>query len=282
MGFVDYVMKIGASLNPQLEAQVIGSGIASSFRRYATIISIILVAIPLALSLLIAVMMLPKYPLYVAVTSAAGSALIAVLLILALYISIPSLAAKNREDLLERRFLLLATMLASMIFSGVGIGEAFLKLGRNVPPELEPFRLELEYIASLLSTGRPVHEALESAARITPSQTLRSLFMGLAAAARTGTGVVEALDATVSEYLSVRETEVDRITNSLGALLEFYMTIAVMLPIGIGVVGLLLAIQPIKGLSFNLLLALTSFLLVPTAVVTVVILAESIASRIKG
>ncbi len=284
MGVVEYFERLGLSLNPQLEAQVVGGGVSSSFRRYATIFSSVLIAVPAAVGgfggwFLYAVKGLP---LPVAAVAGVGVAVIAFVLLLALYISLPQLAFNSRAERLERRFMLFASLLASRVYSGMGLAQAFLDMSRGLPRELEVYRLELDYISSLIATGTPVPEALEAAARITPSQTLRGLLLGLAAAARTGTGVEEVLDAAITEYLGVRETDIDRVTNSLGALLEMYMAVAVMLPIALGVVGLLLLFQPVAWLSFDLLLAITTFVLVPVAVIAIVIISDMLISRIKG
>ena len=283
MGLVEAVERLGERLNPQLEAQVVGGGLARSLRGYSAAFTAILALAPAAAGATVGLLLYMRgYPPQVYAVAGVGAALVAFVLLLALYISLPSLAARSRADRLERKFLLLATMLAALVYSGEGLGEAFLRLGRGVPEELRDFKLELEYIASLLSVGRPIHEVLEAAARLTPSPSLRSLLLGLSAASKTGTGVAEVIEASITEYLSVRETEIDRVTNSLGALLELYTAVAVMLPIGMGVVGLLLLFQPVAGLSFDLILAVTTFILVPVTVIAVVLVAESLVSKLKG
>jgi flagellar protein FlaJ len=283
MGVVDAVKRLGLALNPQLELQVIGGGVASSFHSYSLAFTIALIVAPSALAALTMVLLAIRgLPLTVVGVAGVGVALIVFVLTLALYISIPSLASSMRRDKLDRRFLLFATMLASRVYSGMGLAEALKSLARSLPPELKDYSLELSYATSLISVGKPLPDALEATARITPSPNLRSLLLGLAAASRTGTGIEEVLNANITEYLSVRETEIERVTSSLGALLEFYTAAAVMLPIALGVVGLLLLFQQISWLSFPLLLAVTTFILVPVTVIVVVIIADTLVARLKG
>jgi flagellar protein FlaJ len=283
MGVVEAVERLGLSLNPQLELQVLGGGVAKSFRSYSLAFATALIVAPAVVGSLAAVLLAVKgLPTLVAGVVGGGAAVIVFVLVLALYISIPQLAFNSRRDKLERRFLLFATMLAARVYAGMGLAEAIRGLAGSLPAELKDYRLEVDYASSLIAVGKPLPEALEATARITPSVYLRNLLLGLAAAARTGTGVEEVLDAAINEYLSVRETDIERITNSLGALLEFYMAIAVMLPIALGVVGLLLLFQQIAWLSFPLVLAVTTFILVPVSVAAVVILADTLIARLRG
>ncbi|WP_228546771.1 type II secretion system F family protein [Hyperthermus butylicus] len=273
---------LGEKLDPLLRYHVVGSGIASSFERYVVLFLAATVAVVFLAGILPAVMLyIQGFPAIIAAVFGAGGALIAFIVMLAIYIALPMLAARNRGQKLEARFLLFAQALATRLLAGAGLIETFERMYREDLRELKEFSIELEYIVSGIRAGIPVDRVLEEASKLTPSPSLHSLLAGLSAAARTGSGLREVVDAAISEYLSTQETEIDRLTNSLGALLEFYMAAAVMLPVSIGVVGLLLVFQQVAGLSFDAILFLTTFIGIPVTVAVVVIMADMIVSRLR-
>ena len=200
---------------------------------------------------------------------------------LAVALLIPQLLYRNRVARLEPRFPLLASSIAARLYAGMTVSQALLDVYERDLQDLPEFRVELEYIASGLRAGVETWRVLDEAARITPSPSLRGLLASLAAASKTGAGVDQIVDAMLREYLFNVEGQVDRVVSSLGALLEFFVAASVMLPVAIGVTGLLLLFQPVAGLSFNLILFVTTFIAVPAVAAAVIIIADSTVSRVR-
>jgi len=288
VGIVAALARLGEKLNPDLRYHVLGSGLSSSLERYtlAYLIVMLVAVSAAAVSILVVAYIGLGLPILLTVIVALGAAFTVFILMLALYISIPVLAYKNRGSRLEPRFLLFAEALATKLLAGAGLSEAFIMLYEKEAKELKEFLLEMEYIVSGIKSGIPVETVLEEAARITPAPSLRSLFTGLAAAARTGTGVREIITASVTEYLYSLEIEIEKLSNSLGAILEVFVASCVMLPVAIGVVGLLLAISfqgalVIPGLSIDMLLFLSTFIIIPMLSAAVIVIVDSMVSRVR-
>lgn len=272
-----------SALNPQVEVQVIGSGLSRSLRRYASIglLALVLVDAFVAVAAYLASYLVLRAPQPVSLVAAVLASLSATALVLAVLVSLPRLAYSSRGSRLEPRFPLLASSLATRLLAGSGLSAAVLGVAEEEAEELREFRVELEYLRSAIRVGVPIDRVLEEAARITPSVSLRSLFSALAVAARTGAGIEDIVDTVLHEYLFNVEMEIDRVTAGLGAYMEIFVAASVMLPIAIGVVGLLLVFSPIPGLSFNTLLFLTTFILTPMTAAGIIVLSDSLVSRVR-
>ncbi len=277
--------RMGLRLNPYLEYHVLGSGLASSLDSYTAVSSILITLVSVIPSLILAL-----YLYSIKGFSATDSVLLGVVLTislctvgLTLYVALPGIAYKNRGSRLEPRFLSFASALATRILAGSSIALALIELWERERDELREFRIELEYVASAIRTGIPLDKALSEAAKITPSPSLKSLFGGLAAAARTGSGIEEVISTVISEYLYASESYLENLSSSLGALLEVFVAVGAMFPIAIGVVALLFAIQPsrIPLLSFDNILFVSTFIVIPVTSIAIMILADSIVSRIR-
>ncbi|HID40814.1 MAG TPA: hypothetical protein EYP33_01515 [Pyrodictium sp.] len=283
MGLVEALARLGERFNPDLRYHVVGSGLSSSLERYtlAYLAVMAIVVSSVAMTAWIALYLRLGVQPVIASIAALGAAFVSFVLMLALYIAIPAVAYRNRGGRLEPRFLLFAEALATKLLAGAGLAESFMRLYEKELKELREFRIELEYIASGIKAGIPVETVLEEAARITPVYSLRRLLAGLSAAARTGTGVNEIVSSSIIEYLYGLEVEIEKLSSSLGAILEVFVAVSVMLPVAIGVVGLLLVFQPIPGLSFDSLLFLSTFILVPMMSAAVIAIVDSMVSRIR-
>lgn len=283
MGLVEALAKLGERFNPDLRYHVVGSGLSSSLERYtlAYLVVMAIVVSSIAITAWIVLYLRLGVQPVIASIAALGAAFASFVLMLALYIAIPAVAYRNRGGRLEPRFLLFAEALTTKLLAGAGLAESFMRLYEKELKELREFRIELEYIASGIKAGIPVETVLEEAARITPVYSLRRLLAGLSAAARTGTGVNEIVSSSITEYLYGLEVEIEKLSSSLGAILEVFVAVSVMLPVAIGVVGLLLVFQPIPGLSFDSLLFLSTFILVPMMSAAVIVIVDSMVSRIR-
>ena len=272
-----------SSLNPSLGDQVLGSGLSPSPRRYAAAgLAVLVASVSLvAAAWLLAASRLLHLPAGVAAAGAILASVSVSMFVLAVLTALPRIAYGSRGSRLEPRFPLLASSLATRLLAGSTLSGALLELAEREIADLEEFRVELEFVASSVRLGAPLDAVLEAAARITPSTSLKSLFSALAAAARTGAGIEDIIDTVLREYLFNVEMEIDRVTAGLGAYMEIFVAASVMLPIAIGVVGLLLVFNPIPGLDFNTLLFATTFILTPMTAAGIIVLADSLVSRIR-
>jgi flagellar protein FlaJ len=271
-------------LNPLIEYQVLGSGLSKSIYKYASTTLLLLVIATLSTSSLIAIFF-KEYGAYVSTIAGLLAGITTFTSGLALVIAVPGTFYKNRGSTLEPRFPLFASALLSRLLSGSTLAYAILDMAERDLRDLPWFKIEMEYLSSMTKAGIDVHEALERAAHITPSPSLKRLFSSLAVASRTGSGVTEIVDTLLRDFLFAVETEIDRVTSSLAALLEFYVSLSVMLPVVVGVVGLLLLFplgRPLPSwLNFNSMLFLATFILTPIVSALVIILSDSIISKVR-
>ena len=280
---VEWFTRVLAAFNPLLGDQVLGSGLSSSPRRYAATGLALMVLVDAVVAVGGFLLLTHVLGLSVAAALAAvGLSLVsATSLVMTVLVSLPRIAYASRGSRLEPRFPLLASSLATRLLAGSTLHGAVLELAERELEELREFRVELEYLRGAVRLGAPLDRAFEAAARITPSTSLKSLFSALAAAARTGAGIEDIIDTILREYLFNVEMEIDRVTAGLGAYMEIFVAASVMLPIAIGVVGLLLVFNPIPGLDFNTLLFTTTFILTPMTAAGIIVLADNLVSRIR-
>ncbi|BEP17877.1 hypothetical protein PYJP_12290 [Pyrofollis japonicus] len=280
----EMLKRLGQSINPDLEYHVLGSGISSSLDKYtAWYLLVFLLLVLLVPSMVAALLYARGFPLLVSIVVGIGLAVSTALIGIALYVMIPALIYQSRGSKLEPRFLSLASALSTRILAGSGIAEAFIQVWREEREELKEFSIELEYISSMIKAGVPVDEALSRAAKVSPSPSVKSLLGSLAAAARTGSNVEEIINTIVSEYIHTTESYVENLSSSLGALLEIFVAFGAMLPVAIGVVALLFAIQPPRTplLSFDNILFISTFIVVPATSAAIAVLADSMVTRIR-
>ncbi len=281
---VEKFVNLLTRLNPLIEYQVLGSGLSKSIYRYASTVLALLIIITALASSLIA-LFFREYGIHISVVSSILAGISMFTFGLALAISLPGTFYKNRGSTLEPRFPLFASALLSRLLSGATLAYAILDMAERDAHDLPWFKIEIEYLSSMVKSGVDVHEALERVAYITPSPTLRRLFSSLAVASRAGSGMTEIVETLLRDFLFAVETEIDRVTSSLAALLEFYVSLSVMLPVVVGVVGLLLLFplgRPLPSwLNFNSILFLATFILTPIVSALVIILSDSIISKVR-
>ncbi len=270
------------ALNPGLAREVMGSGLAGSLEGYASTVGLLLAAAAAAAGLGVGVYAYASGASPAEALVASALAVVAAAsLVLAVAIELPRVAYRNRGAVLEPRFPLFAAGLAARLAAGSTLSGALLDMYERELGDLPEFRVELEYIASGLRAGFEPSAVLEGAAWLTPSPSLRGLFASLASASRAGTGLADVVDSLVREYLFNVEGQVDRVVNSLGALLELFVAASVMVPVALGVLGLLLMFQPLPMLSFRAVAFLVTFILTPMVAAATIVIADSIVSKVR-
>jgi flagellar protein FlaJ len=147
--------------------------------------------------------------------------------------------------------------------------------------DFKVFSVELDMATSLLRVGVPVNEALKRVASITPSPTLRDLFISLSSIASIGGGVAQVVWSLVDRYVTRYSIRVERSVEALNMFMEVYVAVALLIPILVGSTAALLIIYPLAGISFEALMVLTTLILVPVSSAAIVVLADVIVSRVR-
>ncbi|MET1128907.1 MAG: type II secretion system F family protein [Thermoproteota archaeon] len=279
----ELLVKLGERIDPELRYRVIGSGISRSLDRYARRYSAAALPLVVAVSALASLYarLVLGAGLPVCVVFAAGVAGSALTIAVAAFVGVPLAAYSMRASKLDPRFLLFATALALRLYSGLGMGESFVRMYEEDREELPEFRVELEYIASRVRAGESPEKVLADAAKVTPSRYLKGLFSSLSGAFKTGVGLRESLEAYVSEFLMMVEVAADEVSQSLGSLLELFIAFSIMMPVVMGVAGLLLALYPVAGLSADTIIFITTFVVVPAVSASIAVLSDMIVSRVR-
>lgn len=270
------------SLAKGFEAYVMGSGISTSLERYVATSSRILLATSVALFSLALVVLLRVLPLSISlVVSATAALVIAPALSSAVLIYLPVAVYKNRGEVLESKALQLLSALALLTASGQSVYKVFEALPRVLGGDYKVFSVELDLASSLVKVGVPVDEALKRVAEITPSPTLRDLFLSLSSIISIGGSVAQVVWSLVERYVTRYGIRVERSVEALNVFMEVYVAIALMIPILVGSTAALLLIYPIAGISFEALMVLTTLILVPISSAAVVTIADVIVSRVR-
>lgn len=264
-----------------LEKAILGSGISRSPDRYVALTSwtvLGLIIYSFVLSLFMFSRVLPLWLSFIVSLYVAG--FIVTPLSLALAIGIPLLAYKNRGGKIETKFMILALYLTSLLAGGMSVSEALRELATTHRAELAYFDIELRLINYRLGIGEPVDKVLDDVAKITPSPSLRELFQSLAAASRVGSAVLDSVNTAVKGYLERYSIRLDKEVNSLNITLDSYVTVAMTTPIIIGAMALLYAMT--GGFSqYMQIVMLTTFVLLPLFSIITLVIADSIASRMR-
>lgn len=265
----------------ELEYYVLGSGISSSIDRYIMLSKMNIYLLMLLSGIVTFIVTCNRLPILISVgVSLYITFLIIMPLALALTMAIPNIVYRHRSSVLESKFMILALYLSSIVAGGADLSKAFVELAKMANGPLKPFSLELRIIVSRLNIGEPIDRALEYASRITPSPSLRELFQALAAGSRIGVAILNIIDAVVSGYLNRFSIYLEKETNSLAILLDSYTVIAMTTPIIVGTIALLFSF--IGGFyQYLQMVMFLSFIFLPLASLVTLVIADTIASRLR-
>ncbi len=267
-----------------LETLVLGSGLASSFDNYAKAGSAMTLVAMVVLGFVVFELSSSILSLsYLEASAIAIAVNVAVVLplCLAIYIFLPTVMYVNRGAVLEAKFPALALILSLLLAAGMSLSRAIEVLYRRYLEELKVFRVEIVMLRSLINIGVPVDEALRRVARITPSQTLRTLFLDLSAASRIGGELASAVSNAMANYIDRYGIRVEKTVNDIGIIMESYLSICMLLPMLLGVLSVLFMMISVPGLSFNTLMFVTVFVLIPIVSVATLVLVDSMISKLR-
>lgn len=278
-GFVCPIIR--GALGPGAEHLVIGSGLARSLGDYCRRASLHVVAVAAILGVL-GYIVLPRLsrglipsPLALVVGVLAGLGLSLAFTVFRVLVSYSS-----RGDYLEAKFHAYASTLALLLAGGAGVAEAFRALA-NYKDELRDFLPEIEYMNNMISLGYSVDKALEGLAEMTPSRSIKGLALALSNAVVVGADVAGIVQRHLSEYSSYQYSLVERISATVGILMEAFLVIGMMTPVLVSMVIMLLLAYPVRGLSVTSLVVLVAFIMVPLLSAMVVILIDNQLSKVR-
>ncbi|MEM2020850.1 MAG: type II secretion system F family protein [Zestosphaera sp.] len=267
---------------PGFEDIIIGSGISASSEEYVAKASK-LSALAVVLSALVTgiyMYTLSGRP----ILSLAGCLIIALAAVLPLTygvsLAVPILAYKSRGEVIEARFTLFASLASLTAASERDVLKILEVLYCNYQDVLKDFMVELSMIVSLVRLGFPLHEALTRAARVTPSPTLKEVLLGLSEAVRIGSGPLELMSSMTGRYLDRYPLKVESVVNELGVTLEIYLAVALLVPVLVGSLGALLVFSPMGGLTFELVVFMLSYVLVPVSSLASLVAVDAIVSKV--
>jgi flagellar protein FlaJ len=269
------------SKHSRLEDYVIGSGIGS-FEQYVTISATL--TLTAALTTLILASALTYYLsglIHLSILSGLAISLGAVFpLCYAASLSFVILKYKSRGTVMEAKFPLFTSITSLVFTSEKNISRVFEILNHNYGEILKDFRVELEMITSLIKLNYPVSEALARVAKVTPSPTLKEVLLSLSSSVLIGADPLESMKAITNKYLEKYALKVEKTVNELGAMLEIYLAIALLTPVVMGSLGALLVLSPLGGISFELVIFILSYVVVPASSLASMVLIDATISKV--
>ncbi|MFN3267996.1 MAG: type II secretion system F family protein [Zestosphaera sp.] len=266
---------------PGLEDYVIGSGI-NSLDRYISISSGASLITVLVVFFLFSVFThyLSDSIVFSLFSGAVFSLCVVFPLCYVVSLGLVFLRYKSRGDVMEARFPLLISLMSLVTTSEKELSRVFEVLYKNYRDVLKDFRVELEMITSLIRLNYPINEALTRVAKITPSPTLREVLLGLSASVVIGAEPLELMSTVTSKYLEKYSLKVERAVSELGVMLEIYLALALLIPVVAGSLGALLVLSPVGGISFELVVFILSYLVVPASSLASMVLVDAIVSKV--
>lgn len=269
------------SKHSRLEDYVIGSGIGS-FEQYVTVTATL--TLTAALTTLILASALTYYLsglIHLSILSGLAISLGAVFpLCYAASLSFVILKYKSRGTVMEAKFPLFTSITSLVFTSEKNISRVFEILNHNYGEILKDFRVELEMITSLIKLNYPVSEALARVAKVTPSPTLKEVLLSLSSSVLIGADPLESMKTITNKYLEKYALKVEKTVNELGAMLEIYLAIALLTPVVMGSLGALLVLSPLGGISFELVIFILSYVVVPASSLASMVLIDATISKV--
>ncbi len=258
---------------------ILGSGVAPSIRHYcrshvmlAPMISVLLGFIAYAFT--------SRWGLEVGIVGGILGAATGLLLGIALLAALPIMSYSSRGSMLETKFHAFASVLASVLAGGTSVGEAIRSLSLYAN-DLKEFAVEINYANELLALGVAPENIFNELSRLTPSLNLKLLFRSLSRGVSAGSDLSSITRQHLEEYSNYYFTLIDKVSNSIGVLLEIFMVVGLLAPITVSIIAMLFSIYPTAGLSATEITFLMTFFLVPLVSLITVILVDNQASKLK-
>lgn len=268
-----------------LDSYLIYSGFDIPLRRYvATIILITLTTFFTSLPLTYVLhSLLFKISIVLNLAASTILSLIISAIILSLLIYIPVFKAKSKLELLEARLPYIVSYMAILSYAGRNVETMIAKLaekGKLFGIEEQAMRM----LRKIFILGQDTAKMLVDEARKTPSTVYSSFLEGLAGIVKTGKGLSEFLETEFMNLLRSREAKVKEVMNSMAVLMEIFISLVIVLPLVLTImlsiiVSLGTVTLPIDPL---LLLFLIYFIGTPSIAIMIVLMMDSLITKISG
>jgi len=279
--------KIYETRLPWLRRYIKGSGMRIPYEGYIALITLI----PLIISILAFILSYNLHlvagtvlPPFISIILSSIISIIAYLLALTILILIPVMKFRSRGELIDIKIPILQSYLATLALSGMSSERILLRLYEL--RKLIGIDIEFEEIAkSLLLRGEDVTKALDRAIEITPSSRLATILAALKGLATTGTGLVDYVRMSFTESLSVLETKARMAYSSLSILIEVFISLTVLLPVVVLLV--VIALFSFGGALYRppihpkIIVGLVSFIVVPFVSLGLLVVVDSILSKVR-
>ncbi|MGC8573439.1 MAG: pilus assembly protein TadB [Caldisphaera sp.] len=263
---------------------ILGSGISKGFYNYCKReVTLIFLFLPTLLWEVVYIYsgLSGKYGIEKIIIISILAVVLGYLLSLGLSILIPSFKYSSRKDDLEAKFHIFASTLTSLLAGGEGLSQALLTFVNKYSDELKEFNVEMNYIKTYVTLNEDPAKILEGLSKITPSPSLKLLAQSLARGAVAGADLVQIAQDSISSYLNYYYSLVERISSSIGTLLESFLVVGIVGPVLIGVMGMLFTVYPVSTISFTSLIILVIFILIPIVSLITAVLADNQTSKLK-
>ena len=268
-----------------LDSYLVYSGFNIPLRRYvATLILITLITFSASLPLtyVLHALFFETSVVFNLVASIILSLIVSAI-ILGLFVYIPVFKAKSRLELLETRLPYIVSYMAILSYAGRNVETIIAKLtekGKLFGIE-EPATRMLRKIFIL---GQDTAKMLMDEARKTPSIVYSSLLESLAGIVETGKGLSEFLESEFMNLLRSREAKIKEAMNSMAVLMEIFISLVIVLPLVLTIMLSIMASLGTVALPIDplLLLFLMYFIVAPSIATMIVLMIDSLISKISG
>jgi archaeal flagellar protein FlaJ len=132
----------------------------------------------------------------------------------------------KRQKMIDQEVLFAGRFLLVKLNSGTPLINALTDASRSYGVANDYFK---EIIRDI-DTGTPLEEALEKAAKYSPSKRMRKILFQINNALKIGIDVTKSLEATLDQIASEQLIEIERYGKKLGSVTMFYMLLAVVMP----------------------------------------------------
>ncbi|MEM4506600.1 MAG: type II secretion system F family protein [Ignisphaera sp.] len=263
---------------------VVGSGLSPSLERYVSIVFKIIICILVSMILIVSIFLYSAYGLnpYLSIAISFVFNLFVVLPISIVFsIVLPKSMYSNRGSIVESKMPILLSAMAFLSSAGLSLHEMVSKIGMFLGDDYRFFSVELDIVRSYIRIGVPLEEALRYVAHLTPSQSFRELLLGLSSISVIGGDIGSFIRSMFDRYVSRYELMIEKAVNSLNVYMEVYVAVSLLIPVLAGSTAVLFILSPIAGISFEAFMALVTFILIPIPSAVIIVLADTIVSRLR-
>ncbi len=269
-------------LKLKLDIYVVGSGISSSIERYFIEASrYTLIAILVAISTILLYIHSIGLPLLNSILLVVVASLLLLLTSIEFTVILPKILYRSRGSTIESKAILLLSATTLLLTGGQNIQNVFENLPKALGKDYRYFSIEIDFVKSLTRLGTPLDIALRKAAEITPSATIKEFLSTLASISNIGGDTPSIMRQQLDRYIARYEIGVEKAVESLNIYMEVFVALALLIPVLVGSIAVLTLLHPIAGVSFEYIMFLSSFILLPLSTVVVIVLADTIVSRIR-